>query len=640
MSVRDGNFSIGAESGGNLSPVSRSRSAPTTPRGGGDEGVHTSLAELQEMTKEMEQMPKDMQIALLKEKLSFTVKQLDEKERQLDQYKQMVATLQDVLTEVTANRQRNTQVRPPPGFEPKVQKYPIMGRKVRSFHHRSDFTDEEREHDRDIGRDNGSATSGGLMNGRGTDKSWRKAADESPSFPSSTLEPLSFAQKARSGPSNAPVSKSGMTKSVSTNALSDHLQATEGWEAAERESKKDLEKSSSRGTAPPNVTIQRKPEVVGNASPSSVAKKREGTLKKSQSMTSMYSVLEENRLDLKFPELDQLVGQIYALSKYQQGCRFLQKKLDEKNPTNTNIILKELSDHMVELMTDPFGNYLFTKLIENCDPQQREKVVDRILPEIVQTTSDMYGTQSLQKIMPFLNETQIQSVVSLLNQNPIGLIKHNKANYLIQYCLDHLSPTHNQWIYDAVTDSMEEVARDRVGCVIVKRCIDHATPEQKLRLAGQVSANAFVLVQDPFGNYVVQHLLSNLSSSDYSKALISNLLGHITDLCTQKFSSNVVEMCLKVSDAETRRLIVDEIIHSEVLPQLLNDKFANFVVQTVLDVAESDQRQQLVKTILPHLGQHYSPYTKRLQKKILPLSPPPQPQELSLTNAATDASTS
>jgi hypothetical protein len=63
--------------------------------------------------------------------------------------------------------------------------------------------------------------------------------------------------------------------------------------------------------------------------------------------------------------------------------------------------------------------------------------------------------------------------------------------------------------------------------------------------------------------------------------------------------------------------MLTEIIETEVLPQLLNDRFANFVIQTALDVAEPEQRQLLVKNILPHLGRHYSPYTKRLQKKIL-----------------------
>ena len=43
-------------------------------------------------------------------------------------------------------------------------------------------------------------------------------------------------------------------------------------------------------------------------------------------------------------------GQIYQLSKYQQGCRFLQKKIEE-DPKNTEIILKELVEHLIELMT-------------------------------------------------------------------------------------------------------------------------------------------------------------------------------------------------------------------------------------------------------------------------------------------------
>ncbi len=102
-----------------------------------------------------------------------------------------------------------------------------------------------------------------------------------------------------------------------------------------------------------------------------------------------------------------MLGQIYALSKYQQGCRFLQKKLDEDNAVNTKIILNELLHHLVELMTDPFGNYLFSKLMEHCDSSQRENVIDSILPELLPTAFDMYGTQSMQKMMPYLTETQV-----------------------------------------------------------------------------------------------------------------------------------------------------------------------------------------------------------------------------------------
>ena len=42
---------------------------------------------------------------------------------------------------------------------------------------------------------------------------------------------------------------------------------------------------------------------------------------------------------------------IYTLCKDQHGCRFLQKKLEEKDPENVQIIFEETAPHVVELMT-------------------------------------------------------------------------------------------------------------------------------------------------------------------------------------------------------------------------------------------------------------------------------------------------
>jgi pumilio RNA-binding family len=55
-----------------------------------------------------------------------------------------------------------------------------------------------------------------------------------------------------------------------------------------------------------------------------------------------------------------------------------------------------------------------------------------------------------------------------------------------------------------------------------------------------------VLEQDAFGNYVVQYILE-LGHAEASGAVIRTLLGNIAELSMQKFSSNVVEKCLKLS---------------------------------------------------------------------------------------------
>lgn len=595
-----------------------------------------------------DEISKDLQIKILQDKLEFTQKQLQEKDEQLEHYKQLVKTLNDLLAEVSGrgrfppkvgspfpgmtvpnstspnnnNSEKTVQppiARPPPGFENNKQ---IKGKpKAISFHsdmsanhsttiYDSDDEDVFQRIEREREKEQAQA------------QSWRRPPDvpfEPPQLPKSPT--------ASQSPTQHPPSPSArqLKKSVSHTSLIDQSLRPNASNVSPFPSSLPARIEPSNPSpflvSPTSSSI---PSLAPSHSlPASIAPlqdEKPGKLKKSQSMTSVYSVLEENRLDLKFPELDQLIGQIYALSKYQQGCRFLQKKLDENNPLNTRIILNELQNHLVELMTDPFGNYLFSKLMEHCDSPQREQILQKILTDLLPTAFDMYGTQSMQKMMPFLTEGQIEQVINALKPNAIALIKHNKANYLIQYCLDHLPQRHNQWIYDAVVEQMEEVARDRVGCVIVKRCIDHATDDQRYLLSREICNKVLRLVQDPFGNYVVQHILDKYPTDEYSQGLIANLLGNVTELCVQKFSSPVIEKCLQVSNPTVRKAVLQEITESDILPQLLNDRFANFVIQTALDVADSEDRQKLVKNILPHLGRHYSPYTKRLQKKILQVS--------------------
>jgi uncharacterized membrane-anchored protein YjiN (DUF445 family) len=587
--------------------LSKSRSAPNTPRSADVNPFFNPEV----LLTHGEEISKEVHIALLRERLEFTEKQLEEKDRQLEHYKQLCKTLKEVLADLS-NGRRNSggnlptpAARPPPGFEspsnntqspPNQQgqnsKHPIKGRKIRSFH--NDHYGGE-----GLPEEGGSETSQGK-------KSWRKpSVDDGASSPppkepvtprkEKTEVPrltINTSREAPQSPTHYKISKSVSHYSLSTIGNDEHHHGNT-----------------------PNARFS--PSAHSSPTSDSNKNSNKSHLKKSQSMTNVYSVLEENRLDSKFPDLEEMVGQIYALSKYQQGCRFLQKKLEEKSEQNSKIILNELFDHLVELMTDPFGNYLFSKLMENIDTNQREEVIKKILPEMMTIAFDMYGTQSLQKMMPFLNDSQLTPIINTFKSSAIALIKHNKANYLVQYCLDNLATKHNQWIYDAVGNSLEEVARDRVGCVIVKRCLDHSNSEQRSKLIYEVSKHVIALVQDPFGNYVVQHILEKAPEEPQAQTLIHNLLGQVTQLCTGKFSSNVIEKCLKVANDESRRGMLSEITESEILPQLLNDRFANFVIQTALDVAESEQRQQLVKNILPHLGRHYSPYTKRLQKKIL-----------------------
>ena len=63
-----------------------------------------------------------------------------------------------------------------------------------------------------------------------------------------------------------------------------------------------------------------------------------------------------------------------------------------------------------------------------------------------------------------------------------------------------------------------------------------------------VSKNALEIVQNPFGNYIIQHILDEWGP-EVIKEVINVIIVNIISLSMQKFSSNVVEKCFDLVDS-------------------------------------------------------------------------------------------
>eukprot|EP01119_Soliformovum_irregulare_P003232 TRINITY_DN1358_c0_g1_i2.p1 TRINITY_DN1358_c0_g1~~TRINITY_DN1358_c0_g1_i2.p1 ORF type:complete len:446 (+),score=132.67 TRINITY_DN1358_c0_g1_i2:128-1465(+) len=433
-----------------------------------------------------EEMSREIQIQILREKLQLSEKQLEDKDVQLEHYKQMVTTLKEILADLTNRNKpqsstspstvhstviplgRSTSVNPPPGYEQPEERPVLQRSQSTGKYDRNRRASIDREQEPPFTRGAGSSGSSG--------------AYQHP-----------HAKQTQQQPAKNPIGRS-------------------------------ITETDKRKT-------------------SEAPKKEKFGAQKSLSMPSL------DALDSKFPAMEHIAGQVYALSKYQQGCRFLQKKLDEADPAESAVIFDELEPHFVELMLDPFGNYLFSKLVEHSSTDQKTTIVRRILPDIMSAALDKFGSQSLQKMFPQLNDTQIFQIIDGLKDNAALLIKHEKANYLVQFFLEQLSPPHGQWIYDGICQHMREIGTSRFGCVIIKKCLDRATASQREKMIEKASANVIALVEDQYGNYVVQHILEKFPQEENSQDMIMGIRGKIIELCTQKFSSNVVEKVFKLKSS-------------------------------------------------------------------------------------------
>lgn len=68
-------------------------------------------------------------------------------------------------------------------------------------------------------------------------------------------------------------------------------------------------------------------------------------------------------------------------------------------------------------------------------------------------------------------------------------------------------------------------------------------------------------------------------------------------LADRRFSSNVVEKCIRVADPEIRKNLVGEVLNRSRLEKLLRDSYGNYVIQTILDYCDANQRMLVSKVI-------------------------------------------
>jgi len=208
-------------------------------------------------------------------------------------------------------------------------------------------------------------------------------------------------------------------------------------------------------------------------------------------------------------------------------------------------------------------------------------------------------------------------IIQALSGQVVDLIQDLNGNHVIQKCLNHLKSSEAQFIFDAVGEHCVTVGTHRHGCCVLQRCIDHASGFQKVDLVRKITAHSFHLVQDPFGNYVVQYIL-DLNDTNFTTPMCEGFQGKIVELSKQKFSSNVIEKCIRCAEMSAKAMMIEELlVNVEDLEQLMRDSYGNYVVQTALEFAPPDMCLSLIdmmRPILPSIRQ--TPYGRRIQSKV------------------------
>lgn len=107
---------------------------------------------------------------------------------------------------------------------------------------------------------------------------------------------------------------------------------------------------------------------------------------------------------------------------------------------------------------------------------------------------------------------------------------------------------YTQFIFNACMAYCDQIGSDKHGCCVMQRCLEKGLVSQKLALSDAIISRIHFLIEDPYGNYLVQNVLK-LKNELRNDQILNFIAGDFVRLSQLKFSSNVIEKCLDTAQA-------------------------------------------------------------------------------------------
>jgi pumilio RNA-binding family len=311
--------------------------------------------------------------------------------------------------------------------------------------------------------------------------------------------------------------------------------------------------------------------------------------------------LRTNNTNFDFKDI---INNFVEFSKDQYGSRFIQQKLENATFEEKEMLFTEIYPHALELMSDVFGNYVIQKIFEYGTTDQRRQLADCVVGHVLNLSLQMYGCRVVQKALEVVETEQQYLLIQELEGHVLNCIRDQNGNHVIQKVIEKVPPQQTKFIVNTFVNEVFKLATHPYGCRVIQRILEHhcgnEEDERPVQIIKELLHCTISLVQDQYGNYVIQHVLKHGNHDDKNE-IIKQLRGKIVKFSQHKFASNVLEQCVEFGTSEQRQWIIDEIVAEQgALEIMMKHQFANYVIQKILEVCVNYQREKFIEYIKPY----------------------------------------
>jgi hypothetical protein len=286
-------------------------------------------------------------------------------------------------------------------------------------------------------------------------------------------------------------------------------------------------------------------------------------------------------------------GNFLSIIKNHKGSKIFQKYLKSTHSDEIlHLIFIELSPNLEELIIDPYANYFCKKFFSYLNPMDRIEFLKCIQKSLIKLSSDSIGTYPIQTIIEHLNtKNEKMIIISAISEHFQELIYDPYGCHVLEKLLICFEDEYIGFIYSYIFENFLYLSNNNNGICIIKKILTF-TNKKGLhdKLKNIVKENALYLIQQSYGNFVIQVIIEYWT--DY-KDIITLFKGNFFKLSLEKYASNVIERCLE-KDEEILNEYIDEIIENNCIHDVMKSNYGNYVIQKAIKLSKGEHKNKFV----------------------------------------------
>ena len=305
--------------------------------------------------------------------------------------------------------------------------------------------------------------------------------------------------------------------------------------------------------------------------------------------------LEQNTY--KDQPMEYYLQNFIILAKDQGASRYLQDLLVSYPPDMINSFYELLCKNIMQLINDPFANYLIQKLICLFTQEQLFKLLHLISPSFFGISCDCHGTRVLQKLIELIKTPELRNLFyELVKPNIFELLKDLNGTYIVQKFANSNMNEYGLIINAIIIENSVELCKHRHGCCVIQKYLEIRDPYMLPQLTYKLLDGFSSLITDQFGNYVIKTILV-MDNPDFSNIIGEKIYNNISYYSKHKYSSNIVEKCFDFCRGICLNKLIGRVQQEQCLKELILDEHGNYVVQKVLSISSKKKKEDMLSII-------------------------------------------